>query len=318
MTETHYMPEGEYLHTPENEAYLKSRESLERAMREGRILEAAAIRCDCNDMTLTVALGPMLGYIYREDAAFSPDGSAVKDIAIITRVGRPVAFVITGFFTDSDGRTAARLSRAAAQKRAFASYVSRLLPGDVIRARVTHLESFGAFADIGCGLVALMTVDSMSVSRISHPRERLLPGELIRCVVREVSDGGRRIYLTLRELLGTWEENAALFSPCETVTGIVRSVEEYGVFIELTPNLCGLAESRVAPLGSAFSVYVKNIIPERMKIKLVMIDQAPEAPRRELRYFIGEDVTHIDRWNYSPESCPRRIETDFATQEVVI
>lgn len=318
MTDTHYLPEGEYLHTPENEACLRSREGLERAMRDGRILEAVAIRCDCGDMTLTVALGPMLGYIYREDAAFSPDGSAVKDIAIITRVGRPVAFVITGFFTDSDGRIAARLSRSAAQRRAFASYTSRLVPGDVIRARVTHLESFGAFADIGCGLVALMTVDSMSVSRISHPRERLIPGELIRCAVREVSDGGRRIYLTLRELLGTWEENAALFSPCETVTGIVRSVEEYGVFIELTPNLCGLAESRQAEIGAAFSVYVKNIIPERMKIKLVMIDQAPEAPRRELRYFVGEDVTHIDRWHYSPEACPRRIETDFAGQGVVI
>lgn len=318
MTDTHYLPEGGYLHTPENEAFLRSREGLERAMREGRILEAVATRCDCNDMTLTVALGPMTGYIYREDAAFSPDGSAVKDIAIITRVGRPVAFVVSGFFTDSDGRVAARLSRSAAQHRAFASYTSRLVPGDVIPARITHLESFGAFADIGCGLVALMTVDSMSVSRISHPRERLLPGELIRCAVREVSDGGRRIYLTLRELLGTWEENAALFSPGETVTGIVRSVEEYGVFIELTPNLCGLAESRQAQVGAAFSVYVKNIIPERMKIKLVMIDQAPEVLRQELRYFVGDGVTHIDHWYYSPESCPRRIETDFAAQGIVI
>ena len=307
-----YLPEGALLRSPENEAALSSREALERAMREGRVLEALALRCDCSDMTLTVALGPLVGYIRREDSVFSPDGSPVKDIAIISRVGRPVAFVVTGFFTDENGREAALLSRAEAQRRAFFEYVSRLLPGDVIPACVTHLESFGAFCDVGLGLVALMTVDAMSVSRISHPRERVLPGETIRCVVREVTDGGRRLYLTMRELLGTWEENAALFSPCETVTGIVRSIEDYGVFIELTPNLCGLAERCAATLGSAYSVYVKSIVPERMKIKLVMIDETPNAPRAPLRYFVGGDVRHIERWRYSPPGCRRVIESDFA------
>ena len=311
MTETRYLPEGELFRTADNAAALASRESLERAMAERRILEAVAVRCDCADMTLTVALGPMTGYIRREDAAFSPDGQPVKDIAVITRVGRPVSFVVTGFFTDSDGSLAARLSRAEAQRRAFSAHVSRLVPGDVIPARITHLEPFGAFADVGCGLVALMTVDAMSVSRISHPSERLTPGELIRCAVRESTDGGRRVYLTLRELLGTWEENAALFSPCETVTGIVRSVEDYGVFVELTPNLCGLAERCEAKVGASFSVYVKSIIPERMKVKLVVVDEAPAAPRAPLRYFVGGDVTHIARWRYSPECCLRRIGTDF-------
>lgn len=314
MTEKNYLPEGSLLHTEQNESALSSVEAIERAMREQRILEAVVLRCNCSDMTLTVSLGPMLGYIKREEAAFSPDGTAVKDIAIITRVGRPVCFVITELFFDADGRVAAKLSRARAQKIAFERRVSRLVPGDIIDARITHLESFGAFADVGCGLVALMTVDAMSVSRISHPRERVLPGETIRCAVREVSREDRRIYLTLRELLGTWEENAALFSPCETVTGIVRSIEEYGIFVELTPNLCGLAESCAAKKGGAYSVYIKSIIPERMKIKLVVIDEVPGSTDNSLRYFIPPEVTHIDSWRYSPACCSRRIETDFAAQ----
>lgn len=146
---------------------------------------------------------------------------------MITRVGRAVCFTVRGFFTDSDGRTALRLSRADAQRRCWEDYISHLRPGDVIPSCVTHLESFGAFVDIGCGTVALMTVDTMSVSRISHPRERLLPGERIWSVVKEISREGDspRIYMSLRELLGTWEENAAMFSAAETVTGTVRSVE---------------------------------------------------------------------------------------------
>lgn len=62
-------------------------------------------------------------------------------------------------------------------------------------------------------------------------------------MVRQVEPNGR-VALSHKELLGSWEENAALFSPGETVAGVIRSSESYGVFIELTPNLAGLAEPR--------------------------------------------------------------------------
>ena len=45
-------------------------------------------------------------------------------------------------------------------------YISKLIPGDIIPARITHLEAFGAFADIGCGIVSLLPIDTISVSRI--------------------------------------------------------------------------------------------------------------------------------------------------------
>ncbi len=56
--------------------------------------------------------------------------------------------------------------------------------------------------------------------------------------------------------------------------GIVRSVEDYGVFIEIAPNLAGLAEadSTLRP-GQAVSVYIKNILPDKMKIKLVVVNK---------------------------------------------
>ena len=119
--------------------------------------------------------------------------------------------------------------------------------------------------------------------------------------------------MSLRELLGTWEENAAMFSPSTTVRGIVRSVESYGVFVELTPNLAGLAERRDDVCAGDFcSVYIKNIIPERMKIKLVMIDTHAAPVPMELNYFIDPAaVRHISSWRYSPPSCSKVIETLF-------
>ncbi len=111
--------------------------------------------------------------------------------------------------------------------------------------------------------------------------------------------------------MGTWEQNAARFRAGETVSGIVRSVEHYGAFVELTPNLAGLAESRAGvEAGQQASVYIKSIIPDKMKIKLIIIDTFdykynPKPPE----YFFRE--RHLDRFLYSPEGCKKRVETVF-------
>ena len=187
------------------------------------------------------------------------------------------------------------------------------MPGDVIKSKVTHIEGFGAFVDIGCGIISLLSIDSISVSRIAHPSERLSVGECIYTVVKSIEDRGR-IFVSSRELLGSWEENAALFSEGETVRGIVRGVESYGIFVELTPNLAGLAEFKEnVSEGQTAAVYIKSIIPEKMKIKLIIIDShdAPISPA-PLEYFIDtERCEHITTWTYSPESCKRTIETVF-------
>ena len=124
----------------------------------------------------------------------------------------------------------------------------------------------------------------------------------------------RRIHLTHRELLGTWAENAALFHAGETVRGIVRSIESYGIFIELTPNLSGLAERRSGlHEGEAVSVFIKSILPDRTKIKLTIIDtlRRPGGPPA-LHYFIKNG--RLDRWVYTPPCCKSKyVATDFIT-----
>ncbi|MBE6598297.1 MAG: S1 RNA-binding domain-containing protein [Ruminococcaceae bacterium] len=313
MNERNYVPEGMLAKNTENTMYLCSRKGLETAMHQGKILESTAVLCDCQTMQLQVDLGEVKGIMEREESVWSPDGSPVRDIAIITRVGKPVQFKIKSFRHNERGETIAILSRKDAQRECFRNYINTLCCGDIIPVRITHLEPFGAFCDIGGGIIALLTVDSISVSRISHPADRFETGEYIMAVVKQIDRDTGRIYLSHRELLGTWEENAACFSPGQTVTGIVRSVEDYGVFVELSPNLAGLAEptDAVSP-GDACSVYIKSIIPERMKIKLVLIDNCGSAEVRPCRYFVDTDrIMHIDKWVYSPRSSKKVIESTF-------
>jgi small subunit ribosomal protein S1 len=197
-------------------------------------------------------------------------------------------------------------------------YISQLSPGDIVDARVTHLETFGAFCDIGCGCVSLLPIDTISVSRISHPKDRFHCGDDIKAIIKSIEDG--KITLSQKELLGTWEQNAAEFEIGQTVTGIIRSVESYGVFIELAPNLAGLAEVRgemqISQLrqmiGKPVAVYIKSIVPDRMKIKLVLIDAEGCMPTpKKITYYVDPTVSHISRWVYSPLGAQKRIETSF-------
>lgn len=303
-----YLPEGKLVSTQENINILQSPQLLSEAMNEQKILEAKAIICDSRH-NLIVDLGSMKGIIPREEGAIGIREGTVRDIAVISRVNRAVSFVITDFRTDSNGVKYAVLSREKAQKKCLENYVRGLVCGDVVDARITHLENFGAFADIGCGIVALMPIDAISVSRIEHPRERFTVGMDIRAVIKSIENG--RISLSHKELLGTWEENAGNFSAGETVSGIVRSVENYGAFVELSPNLAGLAESKdCVCAGQQASVYIKSIIPEKMKIKLIIIDTFdykynPQKPE----YYT--DADHISRFLYSPQNCSKVVETVF-------
>ena len=304
-----YLPEGHNLFNSANRQALASPVSLAEAAARGDILEAKVSLCDF-EHNLIVDLGCMKGVIPRVEGAIGIAEGSVRDIALISRVGKAVSFIITGIKTGADGKLRAILSRRTAQEKCQKDYVSKLEIGRVIDARITRLEKFGAFCDIGCGIPALLPIDAISVSRISHPADRFTAGDDIKVIVKSVDSEGR-VSLSMRELLGTWEENAAMFSLGETVSGIIRSVEEYGVFVELTPNLAGLAEPfNDAKPGMTASCYIKNLLPEKMKVKLIIIDAFQEDyHKKTCDYFYSGE--HIEKWRYSPKHCEKMVETVF-------
>lgn len=309
---TEFLPEGSRIDTPANKRAIQSAVALQEAYRNKAILEARATVCSA-EHDLLFDLGGIRGVIPREEGAIGIASGETRDIAIISRVNKPVCFRIIGFSHDDKGQPLAICSRKAVQEECEQSYLGTLRPGDVIPARVTHLESFGCFADVGCGISSLLPIDNISVSRIYHPSDRFQSGETIRVVVAG-RDALGRIALSHKELLGTWEENAAQFEPGETVAGIIRSVEDYGVFVELTPNLAGLAEpSPLLRPGQQASVYIKSLISEKMKIKLIIVDAFDgERNPSPLRYYF--DGEHMDFWQYSPDCCRKKIVSDFGTE----
>lgn len=282
---------------------------LTAAIKSREIIEGKVSVCDsCHN--LYVDLGGFTGMIPRLEGAVGILEGTARDIALISKVNRLVCFRIMGLHRNDEGEIIPILSRRNVQLECKREFIEKLEVGDIIDAKVTRLEGFGAFIDIGCGINSLIPIDMLSVSRITHTNERLRVNQIIRTALKSKADN--KLTFTLKELLGTWEENAAAFSPGETVTGIVRSIEPYGVFVELTPNLAGLADPKDGlKIGQRVSVFIKSISREKMKIKLSVVEAFNEnEPPKELDYFVIED--HICSWNYSPDISAKSIYTYFS------
>ncbi|MBE6800069.1 MAG: S1 RNA-binding domain-containing protein [Ruminococcaceae bacterium] len=303
-----YLPEGFLINTRENIHALSSYDAFHKAYTDKRQLEARAIYCD-REHNLHIDFGFIHGIIPREECAIGIKEGTTRDIAIIARVNKPVRFVIDDIKISGDKKIAF-LSRKKVQEEFQNQLNKNILVGDIITAKITHLESFGAFCDIGCGINALLPIDNISVSRIPHPNVRFDVGDDVKVIIKAFDEEGRAT-LTHKELLGTWEENAEKFQIGETVSGIVRSVESYGIFVELTPNLAGLAEYTTAVYeGQQTSVYIKSIIPEKMKVKLIIVDSFDaDYGKKKPDYFIKEG--HLDYFRYSPYFSDKIIETFF-------
>ena len=271
--------------------------ALQEAKSNQTILTGTAVRCD-RFRDLHVRFGGYEGVIPRNEAVHPDISGAQRDISILSLVGRSISFTIESISFDGAGRPVITLSRRAAQEKALNWLLAHAQVGCVLPARVTHLADFGAFVDLGCGVISLVPLDNLSVARVEHPSQRLHVGEDILVLVTRIDAEHSRFYLSHKELLGTWLQNAADFSPGDTVTGIVRAVREYGIFVELTRNLSGLAQWKPEiAVGDGVSVCIQSIRPETHKIKLQIIqklDQAgvPLPPR----YFITDGI--VTDWAY--------------------
>ena len=124
--------------------------------------------------------------------------------------------------------------------------------------------------------------------------------------------GWNQLHITNHQpILKYVHENDDAYFVHSYMAHIVRSIEDYGIFVELAPNLAGLAEPKEnIHAGQSVSVYIKALIPEKMKIKLIIVDTCEDiSPIKDMKYFLSE--SHIETWNYASEASGKTITSVF-------
>ena len=166
------------------------------------------------------------------------------------------------------------LSRKQVQQDALSWVKNDLKEGTKVTGIVKNIKPYGVFIEIGGGIVGLVHIEDLSIARIKSPHERLKIGQKVEVVVKSIDRSKGKVILSYKETLGTWEENAKMFIQGSIVKGIVRETEKNknGIFIELTPNLVGMAEYQEGlNYGQDVNVYIKKIDTQKKKVKLLII-----------------------------------------------
>lgn len=151
--------------------------------------------------------------------------------------------------------------------------IDKISKGEIVRGTVRNIQPYGAFVRTDDGIDGLLYIEDISVARIKTPAERLKVGQKINVVVKDIDKQKNRVYFSYKEMLGTWEENVKDIQEKTTVHGIVRETEKdkKGIFIEIKPNLIGMAEYKDGlEYGQKVDVYVKKIVKDKKKIKLII------------------------------------------------
>ena len=176
---------------------------------------------------------------------------------------------------DIDNENELILSRKQVQNEAINWIKQDLKEGQKVDGIVKNIKPYGAFVEIGGGIVGLIHIEDLSVARIQTPYERLKVGQKAQVMIKSINRKQGKITLSYKELLGTWEENAKNFKEGMTVKGIVRETEknQNGIFIELTPNLVGMTEyTEGLQYGQDVDVYIRKIDYDKKKVKLALIN----------------------------------------------
>lgn len=267
MNTFNYLPEG-WNHQLSN----INEENIKEYINNDTIYQGVVENCD-DEYNLHVNIGNnLIGIMPREEVeGINIENNGLPKRNLCTgKVHKYVQFKIKGL---NENNTPI-LSRKSVQEEAIESVKNDLNVGDHVSGIVKNITPYGAFIEIGGGIVGLAHIEDLSVARIKTPFERLKIGQKVNIVVKYIDRENGKVSLSYKENYGTWQENAEKFRAGEKVKGIVRETEKNknGIFIELSPNLVGMAEYKPGlRYGQQIDVYIKKIDYNKQKVKLFIL-----------------------------------------------
>jgi small subunit ribosomal protein S1 len=169
-------------------------------------------------------------------------------------------------------------------------------PGTMIEGVVRNLTNYGAFVEIEEGIDGLLHVSDMSwTKKVAHPNEVIQKGDKIRAVVLSVDQDKKRVALGVKQLKADpWRDEIPMRYGIGTVVdGTITKITNFGVFVELEPELEGLlhvseltdkkdvAPEEIVKVGDKVKVKVLRVDAEERKIGLTMHSDTPAPAAAE-------------------------------------
>lgn len=173
---------------------------------------------------------------------------------------------------DNNGKIELIMSKKKLELKVRRWMYMHLQAGMKLKGVVVSTTEYAAFVDVGGGVTGMLKIQDMTDIKIQHASDMFRIGQRIQVIVKKFDRDTGRIELSYKELLGTFEQRVSKLKEGEIVEGIIRQRIKTGLFVELKNNLVGLAEHvNGVEYGQKVLVSIKRIIPEKKKIKLIII-----------------------------------------------
>ncbi|WP_426357163.1 30S ribosomal protein S1 [Pseudocolwellia sp. HL-MZ19] len=259
-------------------AVIESESSVERdalleSLAEG--LEVKGIVKNLTDYGAFVDLGGIDGLLHITDMAWK----RVKHPGEIVNVGDEIQVKVLKFDRE---RTRVSLGMKQLGEDPWVAIAKRYPEGAKLSGRVTNLTDYGCFVEIQEGVEGLVHVSEMDwTNKNIHPSKVVNLGDTVEVMVLEIDEERRRISLGLKQCIpNPWEEFAKNFNKGDKVSGKIKSITDFGIFIGLDGGIDGLVHLsdiswaggeeavREYKKGDEISAVVLQVDPERERISL--------------------------------------------------
>jgi small subunit ribosomal protein S1 len=146
--------------------------------------------------------------------------------------------------------------------------------GTKVKGKIRNLTDYGAFIELEDGIDGLVHVSDISwTKRIGHPKDVFKKGEKIEAVVLAVDSTNRKISLGVRQLSADpWDEIASKYAPDSQMPGKVTKIANFGLFVEISPELEGLVHISETSLAEGEKLEEKFKVGDELKVKVVKVD----------------------------------------------
>ena len=271
------------LHGREDELWLLSRRELQALAAWDEVEAGSLVKARVtgqNTGGLEAKVGPMPAFLPASQVALRHEDN------LAAYIGQTLVCQVLE--VDRDRKRILLSRRAVLEKEreeAVKETIGRLSAGQKVKGKVTRVESFGAFVDLGGGIEGLVHVSNLSHRRVENAASVLAVGQEVEAQILSIQDGGKRIGLSTKALEpDPWDGAASRYAADLVVSGKVTRLAEFGAFVEIEPGLEGLlhvsqmAKDRVrrpgdvVKAGETITVRVVAVEPEKRRLSLSRLD----------------------------------------------
>ncbi len=217
----------------ENERDMLREETL-KLLEEGVIIEGTVK--NITDYGAFVDLGGIDGLLHITDMSWGRIGHPSE----LLTVGEKIKVVVLKFDTEKE-RVSLGLKQLVPDP--WSTVTERYTVGSRVRGKVVSLADYGAFVELEKGVEGLLHVSEMSwTKRVTHPSKLFSVGDEVEVMILEVAPEHRRISLGLKQISpNPWEVVRASHPVGSRIKGKIKSITDFGVFVEVGEGIDGLA-----------------------------------------------------------------------------